>query len=120
MFGGRLSIGALPLGKGLADFRGGRLLSKGRDDILVSAPNTVRVGEADDLEALGRLEERVQLVLRHDHLAAVHELQQGGHVVVLDVSQDDDGVLTGVALGEKAREERGSEQRYSAVQCSAV
>ena len=43
--------------------------------LLCGSSSGVVVREAPDLEALGRLEEGVELLLGHVHLAIVHELQ---------------------------------------------
>ena len=56
------------------------------------------LGQTLDLQPLRRLEELRQLVLRHVHLAGVHELQDGGQVGEGDVLQDDDRVLGRVLL----------------------
>ena len=109
MLGGRLGVGALPLGRRWVEVPGGGVLcgGRGRSGGLLPAPGAVRVCEAADLETLGGLEEGVELVLRHVHLAVVHELEQGEEVVILDVSQDYDGVLARVALEEQAGGEGG-------------
>ena len=56
------------------------------------------VGEAADPQTLGTLEEGVEGVLGHVDLAVVHELEQGVQVVVADITEHDDRVLTRVAL----------------------
>ena len=61
------------------------------------------VGQALDLEHSGRVQDGRQLLVRHAHLAVVHEAQQRLHIAVLDVAQDHDRVLARVRLdiGEK-------------------
>ena len=56
------------------------------------------VCEAADFQRLGSLEKGVELLLGHIHLTIVHELEQGVEVLVSDVTQDDDRVLTRIVL----------------------
>ena len=53
------------------------------------------LGQPLDLEALGHLEEAVEVLLVDGDLAAVHELEQGLHLLVADVAEEDDGVPVG-------------------------
>ena len=48
----------------------------------------------------GRLEESVEVLLRTADLAAVHVHEEELHVLEVDVLEDDDGVLAGVAQEE--------------------
>lgn len=59
------------------------------------------VGEALDLEALGRLEEGRQILLVDVDLPAVHEGQQRLQVPGAHISHEDDGVLAGVPEEER-------------------
>ena len=60
--------------------------------LLTVAVVTATIGEALDLEALGRGEERHELVLLDVDFAAVHVRQQQLHVTGVDVLEVDDGM----------------------------
>ena len=61
----------------------------------------VDVGEAAYLEALGDLEQRADLLLRHVYLTLVHELDRRLHLRPLDVLHYDDRVLAGIVEEER-------------------
>ena len=50
------------------------------------------------LQSLCSLEELRELVLGHVHLPGVHEGEQEAKILLPDVPEDDDRMLTGVAL----------------------
>ena len=56
------------------------------------------VQQAFDLQHLCRSEERVDPVLVHLDLPGVHEGEQEAEILLPDVPEDDDRMLTGVAL----------------------
>ena len=56
------------------------------------------VQQAFDLQQLCCSEERVDPVLIHLHLPGVHEGEQEAKILLPDVPEDDDRMLTGVAL----------------------
>jgi len=55
----------------------------------------VHVGQTLDLQAFRHLEQGGEVLLVHRHLSSVHELQQGLHLVVADVFEEDNGVFVG-------------------------
>lgn len=70
-------------------------------------------GQTLHLQALGRLQEAIQRLLRDVHLALVHELEQGGHVLGGGGLQDDAAVaIDGRRLEEvrKVFRARGQDQ----------
>ena len=59
------------------------------------------IQETLDLEHLRGPEEAVHPVLVHGHLPGVHEVQEKAEVVLPDIPEYDDGVLTWVALKQR-------------------
>ena len=53
----------------------------------------VHVGETLDLQAFCHLEQGGKVLLVHGHFSSVHELQQGFHLVVPDVLEEDNWML---------------------------
>ena len=62
------------------------------------------VDEAADLEGLGRPQEILQSGLGDLDLAVVHVLEEVAHVLFVDLAQDDDGMLAGIALKTKKKQ----------------
>jgi len=69
-------------------------------------------GDDPHLEPLGGLEELRQLILRHVHLAGVHELQDRRQVLEGHVLEDDDGVLGWVLLEQRLEVGRAGGQDH--------
>lgn len=59
-----------------------------------------RFGQPLDFQSVGGAQKRGQLLLRHVHLAGVHELENCLQMAVRDVLQDDDRMLGRVFLVE--------------------
>lgn len=56
------------------------------------------VSQSFDLQHPGRVKNRRQLFVGDADLAIVHETEQGFHVAVLDIAQDDDRMLARIRL----------------------
>jgi len=77
------------------------------------------VHEALDAQRLRRVQQRGQLLILDAHLALVHELEQRAQFAELDVLEDDDGVLVGVAH-EQLLEEGGARRQDDLVRAQRV
>ena len=85
------------------------------------AVGLVDVGQTLDLEALGHLEEGGEVLLVHGHLAAVHKLQQGLHLLVAHVLEEDDGMLVGCVVEHGLEVGRaGRQHHFVGLQIEAV
>lgn len=59
------------------------------------------VSQSLDLQHPGRVKNRRQLFVGDADLAIVHETQQGFHVTILDIAQDDDRMLARIRLHQR-------------------
>ena len=96
------------LGRGLEQggwFTGGLLV--------VGTPRlTVVLGEPLHPELLGHGEEGVELLLRHVHLAVVHEVEHGHEVRVLDALEVEQRVLVAVPPQDRPEERRAGREDH--------
>ena len=72
----------------------------------------VHVGQTLDLQAFCHLEQGGEVLLVHRHLSSVHELQQGLHLVVADVFEEDNGVFVGSVVEHALEVRRAGRQDH--------
>lgn len=70
------------------------------------------VSQSLDLQHPGRVKNRRQLFVGDADLAIVHETQQGFHVTILDIAQDDDRMLARIRLEEVSEVRAASGQHH--------